>query len=123
MAAPLNNEDLKFLISVEAALYDDRDFEREEEADAHEIAYDLVYTMYKGAYSRTFSAPMFEIKDDHPVKATHPISCWRCDAETGWAMHHDQVIFVSHTVGYDGDQRVQRPVEFDPQFAARRSHP
>jgi hypothetical protein len=119
MAAPVNNDYLKFLESVEDALYCDDDFEHDDMNDSHCADSGLVYTFYNGANHRRYSAPMFEIKQDHRPEGEN---CYRCNWET-WRMHHDEVQRVAHIVGFEGEMRVYKPVHYNRVFAARRSHP
>ena len=115
----MSNDYLKFLESVESALYCDDDFEHDDINDSHCEDSGLIYTFYNGANHRRYSAPMFEIKRDHRPEGE---GCYRCNWET-WRMHHDAVTLVRFIPGYIGDTPVQKPVHYNRVFAARRSHP
>ena len=116
----MNKNYLKFLESVESALYpDESEFERDEWSDDSDPEWGLVYTYYKGAENRTYSQPMFEVKRDHVPKGEN---CYRC-GDFDWRLEHDQVIGVRSIPGYIGDMPVHKPVTYNRVFAARRSHP
>lgn len=116
----MNRNYLKFLESVEAALYPDQsDFERDEWSDDSDSEWGLVYTFYKGAEKRSYSQPIFEVKMDHVPASEH---CYRC-GEFDWRLEHDQVISVRTILGYIGDLPVHKPVTYNRVFAARKAHP
>ena len=116
----MNTDYLKFLVSVEEALYDPRDLERDVHADEPEEVNGLVYTYYFGAESKPYSLPMFSIKKDHLEEGMY---CHRCKG-CAWTMADDQVSQARYlTVFEENGIRGVKEVHFNRVFAARRSHP
>lgn len=122
----MNAEYLKFLESVEEALYPfPHHFERNAFYDSPDPDNGLVYTDYKGSATKAYSQPIFQVKKDHVDEGK---GCFRCragtDPFTHWLHDDDQVTAVRWYITFDDEgRRKAKDIHFIPFFAARKAHP
>lgn len=124
----MNQQYLELLESIECYLYDPDDFLIDTYSSCS-MGDGLRKVVYKGADTKTYSRPMFQVLDDHSFD-----NCRRCNPDEIWFLSDDQccdasyitvIPDVNHPVIHkrDGYHWARKWVRFHPVFAARKRHP
>ena len=86
----------------------------------------LVRVVYQGVLHKSYSRPIFNIRDDRcGGRADH---CYKCLAMEGtdytWEQDDDSIIPIGWYTGFDDQgERVTRYISYDIGFAAKAGHP